>query len=443
MSESKPASKSVKPRGFGQLLQIYGLGLIAVIAAFVLAYQFVEPAPPSTLTIATGRSDGAYYAVARRYRELLAESGIELKILETAGSVENLQLLQSGAVDVAFVQGGTASKDMDLRALGSLYFEPMWLFVRRDIAGDRLDALAGKRVAWGGDGSGTQAVARLLFAETGVAVEGLPLSGDEARAAFEAGEVDAVLTIAGYNAGSVQRLLQVESARLLSLARAEAISRRYDFLSALTLPAGLLSLRDNLPPQNVQLVAPAASLAIQPELHPALATLLLMTAARIHGDTAVLAPRGTFPSEAWVEFPLTPEAQRYFKRGPPFLQRYLPFWAAVLFDRLWVMLLPVIGLMIPLSRILPPTYRWRVRKRVYRWYEQLEALEARALASKLDAEVADCLRELDEIEAEVQAVEVPLSYASELYLLRQHIELLRQQFVRRAAGFRERDSRVG
>ena len=116
-------------------IKIFGPTVLVLIFGFILAYQFVAPAPPRSLTIGTGLPEGAYFEYAKSYRKLLAEDGIELKLRNTAGSGENLSLLETetGGVDIAFVQSGLKglSKTDKLNTLGSLFFEPLWIFITK------------------------------------------------------------------------------------------------------------------------------------------------------------------------------------------------------------------------------------------------------------------------------------------------------------------------
>jgi hypothetical protein len=82
-------------------------------------------------------------------------------------------------------------------------------------------------------------------------------------------------------------------------------------------------------------------------------------------------------------------------------------------------------LLFPLIKVMPPVYTWRMRARVYRWYDELEDAELRLARGERDA--GWVFDELDRIEAEVQRVKVPLSFTDQLYQLRQHIDLVRHQ----------------
>lgn len=408
--------------------------LIAVIAAFYLAYQFVEPAPPKHLSIATGREDGAYFKVAQRYADKLSEHGITLDIQSSAGSIDNLSQLRDpeSTIDLAFIQGGTANhKDDDtLLGLASVYFEPLWLFVPAGQTVELINQFKNKRIAVGSDGSGTYAITKTLLSANHLRESDytpVELSGGEATRALLAGEIDALFAVGALDSPNISEMLNNEQIQPVNLRRAQAYARRYPFLSPVKLYEGTVSLRENIPSSDLSLVAPAATLVAKESLHPALVSLVMQVATEVHRDGTALSPPGTFPSSRWLDFPQHEEATRFIENGPPLLQRYLPFWAATLVDRLKVMLLPLIALVLPLSRLLPPTYRWRMRRRVYQWYDEVKMIDTAAHDNSSQFSLKDCQAALDEIESEIRQVDVPLSFHSELYTLRQHTELMRQR----------------
>lgn len=425
------------PRERREIIKVYGPVLLLVMMAFVVAFQFIKPAPPSRVVMATGAPGGAYQAYGERYRELLAKQGIDLVLRNTAGSSENLTLLDRGEVDVAFVQGGsrTLAEEEHLRALGSLYFEPLWLFHRAGLSVDRLQKLRGLRVAVGAEGSGTRHLVTGLLRDTGLNDDALilsPLSGRAALHALRAGELDALFMVSGAQSSLVTDLVTSPGVELASLERAAAYTRRYQYLNELVLPEGGMDLAANLPPRDIRLIAPAAVLVGHSDLHPAIADLLLQAATRIHGRGGAFERVEQFPSPAYTELPISDEAQRYYQYGPPLLQRYLPFWLASLLDRLKVMLLPLIVLMLPLFKIMPPLYNWRMRARVFRWYRELERIDLAQHERPGEAECAQLQADLARLENEVVRIEVPLSFANQLYHLRQHIDLVRER-VRRSS----------
>ncbi len=417
-----------------QYLTIYGPALLAALIGFWIAYQFVQPAPPDRIVVTTGGKEGAYYMFAQQYREILARNGITLDIRNSHGSVENIERLQAKTADLAFVQGGTSrsTNPQDLFSLSSLYYEPLWVFYRGDDELTRLINLRGKRLAVGPEGSGTRFVALQLLKDNGVA--GPPtvvssLGGQKAANALLSGDVDGAIFVASLRAPIVQKLLTAPDLRLMSFERAEAYTRRHRYLSSVPLPQGVVDLEKNIPPVDTILIAPTANLVVRKDFHPALADLLLQAATEIHGSGDVFERGGEFPSAKYLEFPLSKEAERYYKHGPSFLQRYLPFWAATLVQRMVVMLIPLVALLFPLFKIVPPTYRWRVRSRIYRWYKDVKAVDMGFEGDWSPERLSVYLTELDRIEDEVNKIPTPLAYADKLYDLRMHINLVRERLT--------------
>jgi TRAP transporter TAXI family solute receptor len=416
-------------------LKIYLPSVIITILGFLIAYQFVQPAPPREITIATGDEKGAYHAFGLRYRDILARNGITLKVKSTAGSAENIRLLDApgSGVDVAFVQGGVGDPNASpmLTSLASLYFEPLWVFHRTDVKIERLTDLRGKRIAVGPEQSGTRAIAMQLLADNALDDRGatiLSVGGEKAVELLRQGEVEAAFFVASARSSLVHGLLERPDVSVMSFENAEAYRRIHRFLSKVTLPQGVINFKANIPRRDVELIAPAATLVARDDFHPALIDLILEAVDEVHGKGDLFEEPSEFPSQKYLDFPIHKEALRHFKSGPPFLQRYLPFWAASLIDRLKVMLLPLITLLIPLFKIVPPTYRWRVRSRITRWYKELQAVDS-AAGQGGSAELDECIKEIDRIDRDVRRVIVPTSYAAELYALQLHIAHVRKRIA--------------
>jgi TRAP transporter TAXI family solute receptor len=412
-------------------LAVVGPAVILAGVAFYIALQWVEPAPPSRVVIATGRPDGAYHRFAQQYRQRLARERITLDIRETSGSVENIRLLENRAsgVDVAFVQGGTgaAAKGTDLVSLASLYFEPLWIFSRKLPGPSDLRDTRNLRIAIGPEGSGTRAVALTLLAANGITEANaklLPLTGLDAVTAMQRGEADVILLVAGAESATVKALIATPGLPLLSIARADAYTKRFPFLSKVVLPVGGLSLENNTPPHETLLLAPAATLVVRRDFHPALVDLLLVVAAEIHGRRGLFEAAKQFPSSDYLEFPLMHDAERFHRSGPPFLARYLPFWAATLVDRIKVLLLPLLVL-VPLVRLAPTVYRWRIRSKIIDKYRDVVDVDSALGRNPSAAECETLLARIAQLEAEVRNLRVPLGYADSHYHLRQHVELVR------------------
>ncbi len=427
------------------LLQLALPALIVVIAAFLLAWQFVRPAPPKKIVMSTGAAGGAYHYFGERYREKLAQEGIEVELRPSTGAVENLLRLKTDdSVDIGFIQGGIANEpeSEDLATLGSMYLEPVWVFYRGKAQFDRLDQLKGLKIAVGQPGSGAQLFALQLLAANGVATHDprlVTLGGMTAVDALKRGDVDAFFVVGAPQAPVVDALLHTNGISLLNFAQADGYVRHFPHLLKITLPRGAIDIRSDQPPRDIQLLAATANLVVKADIHPAIVTLLLKHAREIHSAPGLLQPANAFPTPQDHALPLHAMAQRFYDSGPPLLQRYLPFWLAVLIDRLFIMILPLIAVVIPLSKVLPAVYNWRMRSRVYRWYGELKFLEAEVDASAAsddggnDAQhIAAFIARLDRIEQRAAHRKLPLAFSNELYTLREHIALVRRRLLRLA-----------
>ncbi len=426
-------------------------GPLIALALLLLwgAYVWLQPTPPRRVVLATGPEQGAYAEFGKRYAEELRRFGVQVEQRTTQGAADNLRLLRDTTqdVDLAFVQGGASdalyavderTDGARLVSLGSLFYEPVWLFYRedaarkmsgskaRDLVLTELTQFVGLRVNIGAAGSGAaNLVAKVLHANR-IDIEQLKLSRLEptpAVVAFLAGELDTLIFVSAPESPLVQLLLMTPGVRLFDFAQAEAYARRLGFLSSLTLPRGVVDLAKNVPPNDVRLIAATATLVAREATHPAIEQLFVQAAHRIHGGTGWFARAGQFPVGKDAELPLSQEAERFYRSGPPILQRYLPFWVANLIDRMWVVLVSIVAILIPLSRVVPPLYEFRIRSRIFRWYAQLREIE-HALTDRSSAP-AELMRDLDALDARAERIRVPLSHADELYALRSHIEMVR------------------
>lgn len=423
------------------LLVSAGPFVLAAVALIALAYLWLDPTPPRQVRLATGPAQSAYDEFGRRYRQALASNGIDVVLVPSQGSSDNLRLLREGRADLGFVQGGSNERatreEHGLESLGSLFVEPLWLFYREGAtraAITSLTQLQGLRLNVGSPGSGVPALMHKLFEANRVAPAGMALSQlaeTPATMALLAGQIDAIVFASAPESLMVQMLLQTPGIRLMDFAQSEAYSRRFPFLTPAVLPQGVVDLARNLPPADLRLVATTTSLLARAQTHPALLQLFSQAALDLHGPAGWFSRAGSFPNTQHSEYPVSREAERAITGGRPFLQRYLPFWLANLVERMWLALGLIAALLLPLSRVVPPLYEFRIRSRVFRWYGQLRELELRM--QREDADAAQLERELAALERKVAAIVVPLSYADELYALRNNINLVRGRLRELAA----------
>lgn len=423
--------------------------VVAVVGiVFFLFLRYVQPAPPKTVVIAAGQNEASLRYHVTFYREELARHGIKLDVRSTSGSEETLQLLADPKSDVlaAFVQGGVEPGDAtNVVSLGSLTYTPLWVFYRGEPIDD-FAGLRGRRIGIKPEGSAAYSLSMKLLTVSGALDEGtevVQLARAETARAFLAGEVDAAFFLAPADSESVQRVARTPGVRVLSIARAEAYSRRWPYLKRRTLPQGALDLPTNVPDTDVELLATTAKLVAKDSLHPALAYLLMRAATEIHGKANLLDRAGEFPAAYGGDFELADEAKRYYRSGPPFLQRYLPFWAANLVDRLWMMVVPLVAVVLPLFRAIPPLYRWRVRSRIYRWYARLKEVELQLEENPGKVTLEELLERMETIEAAVNRIQTPLAYSENLYVFRQHIDLVRRRLESKLERVKEEVRKTG
>jgi uncharacterized protein len=415
-----------------EFAKVWGLLAVIALVGFLITYQYVGAPPPKVVRIATGAKNGAYYTFAQEYARLLASDGITLEVVPTAGSVENLELLKNGEVSLALIQGGSATRDDKerLQSLGSLFLEPVWIFVRKQSALRRFLELKGKRVSVGIAGSGTHLLATQLLSSAGITETNTQLIREETTQAIDSlskGKIDAAFFVASPEAPIIRNLFAAPAVELLNFDRAAAYGRWFPFLTPVTLSEGVIDLQQNIPSHDTPLVAASANLAARGDLNASLIPAVLNAVTRVHETGGVLEHKRQFPSVDFADLPLNEDARRYLINGPSFLFRWLPYGTAVLLDRLKILVLPLLALLLPLFKIAPPLYTWRIRSKIYKWYAAVREVESSIQEEKVSSDAASLINRLSELDRQVASVSVPLSYAAELYHLRLHIRFLQEK----------------
>jgi TRAP-type uncharacterized transport system substrate-binding protein len=418
---------------------------ILLIAVFTIwaAFHFVQSAPPRTITISTGPGGSAFETVGERYAKILARNGITLKVIPSAGSIENLARLSDpqSHVDIALVQSGLSQDDQgtDLVSLGGMFYQPVTIFYRGQKPATRLSDFHGERIAIGPEGSGTRYLALALLKANEVDPESgahlLDLEGDAARQALLHREADVIfLTGDSASALTIREMLHSEGVQLFDFVQADGYVRRFPYLSKLVIPPGAFDLGENLPPVEINLLAPTVELVAHSNLHPAIVDLLIDAAITVHGRPTLLQSAGQFPNPKIHTLPLDAEAARYYKSGDrTFTYRYLPFWLASLVNRAIVVLVPILVVVVPGLRFLPQLYRWRIDSRIHHRYVELMAVERETLGQLTEERRATLLARLEEMERSVISRKMPGSHAEQVFLLRQHIGFVRGRLTRPGA----------
>jgi TRAP-type uncharacterized transport system substrate-binding protein len=436
-------------------------GPIAVLVAALLVgtYWWLDPQPPHTVTLATGPTGSAYAEFGQRYAKALATQGIEVKLLATDGPAANLLALREGRADVAFVRGGSDDMLDDANAgvmsLGALFYEPLWIFYRPGALKSptapkgtvmrltSLTQLQGLRVNLDQSGSGVPELMLRLLQANGLGLESITASSlppQEAAQALQAGQLDVLVLVTAPESPVVQSLLQAPGLALADLPQADALARRFPFLQTVTLPRGMVDLARDVPPEGIGLLAATTALLTVDDTHPALRQLFAQAAQKLHGGSGWFNGARDFPNTRTSELPVSPEGDRAINGTPPIWQRFLPYWASNLLERMWLVIGGLIVLLLPISRVVPPLYTYRVRQRVFRWYARLRQVEVGM--EEGSANPTELLNELDELDRVASQIAVPLAHADELYALRNNIDRTRRRLLGRPEGGGAREAKL-
>ena len=445
----KPAraqhARTTKPkRDFpNRLLDRYQIVFVlaVLLAASTLAWATMAifvPAPPSHIIIAGGPKGGSYEQYAMKYREILARSHVKVDVRTTDGAAENLKLLEdsTSGVVAGFALGGIAKgvKAPDVKSLGRVKYTAVFVFYR---ASERLTDLAelkSKRIAVGPAGSGTRIIAEMVLKANGVTPDNatfLPLSGLPAVDAMESGRADVQFVASDLDAPTMQRMLRNPDMRLLSLRRAKALTRNFPFLTRLELPEGVIDHEKNIPPNDVTLVGTTASVLVRDDLHSAIVSLLAAAVEEVHREPGIFNQLGEFPSQIDLEFPMSEGALDYYKNGPSYLNRYLPFWFATYVRRGLALLITVLAVALPIFSYAPKVYQWLMRRHILTLYRNLRLLDAKIRSGLSTRDLTVLQTEVSDIE---QAASVlPMRHSDLFFQLRTQIDLTRGRLARAAA----------
>jgi len=434
MSEPHGSPGDKKSPFVSRAAWLYGIAAALILLAIVGTIAWLGPLPPKVVLMSTGTSGSDYDLYAHQYQAILKRAGVELRLVPSAGPIENLKRLNDprSGVMVAFVQGGLTSEahSPDLESLGTVFYEPFWFFLHRGMELQRPDDLRGRKVAIGPEGSSTRHIAERFLALNGVSenqLQLLPLTDTEAADALLKGEIDAAAIAATWDTEAVRRLLSSSEANLFGSPRANAYVALYPYLTKLVVPQGVGNLATNRPSTDVNLIASEASLIVRKDLHPAIKYLLLEAATAVHSGGGLFHRAGEFPAPERVDLPIAKDARQFYKSGPPFLQRYLPYGLAVLASQLLLLLIPVFGVAYPLLRGAPAVYAWNMRRRIFRLYGELKLIEIELEAR--GSQASDELRaRLQRLEERADHLFVPFAFAPFLYQLRNHIGLVWEKF---------------
>ena len=413
----------------------------AAIALFVLyiAYSFIDPLPPRHLEIAAGMAGSGYDKFARQYAMILARHGVELRIRNSAGAVEDVDLLRDPAsrVQVALTTFGfTQPTDADiLYSLGGVFDAAIFILYRHTERITVFAQLRGKRLSIGMPGTAVRSLMLQVLESTGALdapTDLLSLDPTRSIDALIKGDID-VAIVPQLDGNPLQRALDAPGIRLMSVAQAEAIAKTVPGLKHVVLWRGLVSLRHDIPDSDVDLLASRNRLLVRKDLHPALQYLLLEAMREVHWPAGMFNRLGEFPAEQPNDLPLSPTAEAFYRSGATFWQRYTSFWLTSLLNRVVFFVIPIAATLIPVIGFAAAFYRWMHVRRVHQWHRALGALEREIAAGGDKYRSLEYKRRIAEIESGIGSLRVARPFEADLHRLRIHLRMVREDVDRMAA----------
>ncbi|HYS91584.1 MAG TPA: TAXI family TRAP transporter solute-binding subunit [Bradyrhizobium sp.] len=411
-----------------------------VLAVLFIAYRWIDPLPPRHFVIAAGAAGSGYDNFARHYARILTRDGIELEVRNSAGAVEDLDLLRDAAsgVQAALTTFGIAQpNDADtLYSLGGIFDAPIFIFYRDAEPTTRFAQFRGKRLSIGMPGTALRSlILQVLKATDAVDVSThlLDLGTAEAVDALIAGEIDVAVFPSQLDGGLLQRALGAAGIRLMNVAQAEAIAKTIPGLKHVVLWRGLISLGRDIPNSDLDLLASRNRLLVRKDLHPALQYLLLEAMRKVHSTPGPFNRLGEFPAEQPNDLPLSPTAEAFYRSGPTFWQRYTSFWLASLLNRIVFFIIPVVATLIPVIGFAPRLYRWLYVRRIDRLHRLLGTLERELAQSAASSQLIEYETRIARIESTVQLLKVPRRFEVDLQRLRIHLRMVQEELDRMRA----------
>ena len=410
---------------------------VIILAVLYITYRWVDPLPPRHLAIAAGAAGSGYENFARQYARILARHGVELEIRNSAGAVEDLDLLRDPASGVQAgltTFGVTQPTDADtLYSLGGIFDAAIFIFYRNAEPITQFAQFHSKRVSIGLPGTALRALMLQVLKATDAldaSTHLLDLDGTEAIDALIAGEIDVAIFPSDSGWSFLQRALGEPGIRLMNVAQAEAIAKTIPGLKHVVLWRGLLSLSRDIPNSDIDLLASRSRLLVRNDLHPALQYLLLEAMREVHWPAGPFNHLGEFPAEQSNDLPLTPTAEAFYRSGPTFWQRYTSFWLTSLLNRIAFFVIPVLASLIPIIGFALPFYRWLNTRRIHQLHRALGRLERELGQSAKKTLLVEHQGRIAELESAIRSLKVARSFEIDLHRLRVHLHMVREDVSR-------------
>ena len=416
------------------IILVVFLALFIVISILILTVEI-----PNQFTMATGDVNGNYHKLGLIYQQKLKEKGIKIKLVNSQGSIENLQLLKDEKVDVAFMQNNLIDKSQkidDLKGIASLYNEPIFVFYNKKINLKLLSDLKDKKVSLGTKGSGTYFISSKLIQINGLKEANLRpefLSYSDSAKKLLSGELDAIFIMTSFENPIIKELISNKNIDLFSFDNYKSYKYHSIKLAHLTIPQGYYDIGKNIPDKEINLLNALATLSCNENLDPKLIESLLITVKELSEkqmDTSLSleSKEVIFPSDKFLDLPIHSASELYFKDGPSFLTKYFSYGAALFISRLKYFLLPLIPFILLFARIIPSIYNFRLGLIMKKKYNELGIIEKDVVKindkiglKELNKKIHDLREDMDK-----KAEKIPAQYQRNIYDWKMHTTLIEE-----------------
>lgn len=412
--------------------------VIAFFVAVFLVIFYLDPFPSKHIYFATSYPSSDWHNFVKKTTVALDEKGIDVTLIDTDGAVDNVIRLNNpkDKVNVAFSYGAALNYDQihGIFSLGSLFYEPVWIFYRKNKINDlkSMKDLANYKVGLGPAKSGSFTIAKKLLLDLDVDITKnsnfVSSSFVDIHKKFLKGDLDVIIIVSTYLDPIVQNLMREPKVALYSFSNAKAYERKYNYLEAVNIPAGSIDLLNQIPPKDIELISTTASLVVRKDLHPDLQLALLMTIKEVIGSSSSLffAKRNEFPAYVDPSIPISPIARRFYDYGPPHTAQYLPYWLAGFFERSWLLILALFAIIYPLTKLNIHLRKFRFTLKERPHYEELLVMEKRLCTEKLSQiEKQQFLNDLDKMNKHAIEVGVPVGEEADHFNFLNAINLMR------------------
>lgn len=414
--------------------------LIAFLLCLVGVIVYLQPFPDRQIYIGSSYKGGDWYQMAESSATFLGQKGLDSQVVVTKGAIDNVNRLvdPNDPINATYTYGIALddAQRKQIVSLGSVSYEPIWVFYRKSRVGhlDNPRGLLKYRVALGPEGSGSHAIAQKLMGIYGVKTEEHPNfisdTFESAEQRFLEGGADALIMVATVMDPIVQKLLRTPGVAVLSFENADAFDKRYNSLEAVRLPAGSVSIYPQIPAHDISLVATTTSVVVKKSMHPDLQLALLMAIKQMNrsSENLFFAKRDQFPAYVDPAVPLSPVAAKFYDYGPPQAMRYLPFWIAGFVDRAWLLLLGLVAVFYPLSKLNLHIRKLRFVVHERPFYEELLEIDRRISTQRLSEEEKAAIRKrLDTINRHAISHGVPIGEEPHYFDLVKAIYLIQRK----------------